>query len=280
VNGACSIPASVVHEKDRPERGRLRKGLEDEKGKDRKAGGGAGPRCATGPWMRGRDHEGTVPGRSACSSMTGGQRPARGDDGGYWPVQTRNASRAAPRLPTARCSRAGLARKPRTRRGSQQGTVTGSSGAAHDDGNDPGALLPAPRALLAGSADGCTVRTRMMWRAALHHGLLGAVARREHGAVIRLAGLGRLRETRWATRTAASCCAPPRSPGPGLHAAASPLQDLSIRGSPVHQVRAGHRHDHLHRRVLHRGRDPGRGARSPARGASGKTCAAGHDHRA
>ena len=140
MNGAGSIPASVVTTPlGRPE-ALFRVGAAEQDGQ------GVRAQMRTGPWMRGRDS-------GTCAGSLGvflddllGNALLAGRPEDYWPVSTELSIELAAPAACRRLGahRAGLAGQPRTGRRTQPGDRHRQFGRADRDGYDPGALPARP----------------------------------------------------------------------------------------------------------------------------------------
>jgi uncharacterized protein (TIGR00369 family) len=269
VNGAGSIPASVVTTPlGRPE-ALFRVGAAQQDGQ------GVRAQMRTGPWMRGRD-------RGTCAGSLGvflddllGNALLAGRPEGYWPVSTELSIELAAPPPADGSVLTGLAWPVSLEPGGglSQGTVTGSSGALIATATTRERFLPAPRALLTGSGpDGGPSARDDAAGPQSTMALLGAVARREDGALIMtVPGSGDFANPMGNTHGGILLCAAEIAGSLALHAAASPLQTSSIRVVYTRSVPVTDTITYT-AEVLHCGRTLG-AAQVTARGASGKTCA-------
>ena len=229
----------------------------------------------TGPWMRGRD-SGTCAGSLGVflDDLLGNALLAgRPDD--YWPVSTELSIDLAEPVPADGSVLTGrgwpVSLEPGG--GLSQGTVTGSSGALIATATTRERFLPAPRELLTGSGpDGGPAALDDAAGPQSTMALLGAVARRENGAVIMtVPGSGDFANPMGNTHGGILLCAAEIAGSLALHAEASPLQTSSIRVVYAGAVPVTDTITYT-AEVLHRGRTLG-AAQVTARGAGGKTCA-------
>jgi uncharacterized protein (TIGR00369 family) len=269
VNSAGSIPASVVTTPlGRPE-ALLRVGAAERDGP------GVRAQMRTGPWMRGPD-------AGACAGSLGvfvddllGNALLAGRPEDYWPVSTELSIDLAGPLPADGSVLTGrgwpVSLEPGG--GLSQGTVTDSSGALVATATTRERFLPAPRALLTGSGpDGTPPVPEDTVGPESAMALLGAVARREDGAVIlTVPGSDDFANPMGNTHGGILLCAAEIAGWLALHAAAGPLQTSSIRVVYARSVPVTDTITYT-AQVLHRGRTLG-AAQVTTRGASGKTCA-------
>jgi uncharacterized protein (TIGR00369 family) len=269
VNGAGSIPASVVTTPlGRPE-ALFRVGAAEQDGD------GVRAQMRTGPWMRGQDS-------GTCAGSLGvflddllGNALLAGRPENYWPVSTELSIDLAVPPPADGSVLTGrgwpVSLEPGG--GLSQGTVTDSAGTLIATATTRERFLPAPRALLTGSgADGVPPVPADEAGPDSTTALLGAVARRENGAVIvTVPGSADFANPMGNTHGGILLCAAEIAGSLALHSEASPLQTSSIRVVYARSVPVTDAITYT-AEVLHRGRTLG-AAQVTARGASGKTCA-------
>ena len=193
----------------------------------------------------------------------------------YWPVSTELSIDLAAPLPADGSVLTGRAWPVSLEPGGGlgQGTVTDRSGALVATATTRERFLPAPRGLLAGSGpDGVPRGLDDESGPESAMALLGAVARREDGAVIvTVPGSADFANPMGNTHGGIILCAAEIAGSLALHAAASPLQTSSIRVVYTRSVPVTDAITYT-AEVLHRGRTLG-AAQVTARGPGGKTCA-------
>jgi uncharacterized protein (TIGR00369 family) len=229
----------------------------------------------TGPWMRGCN-------AGPCAGSLGvflddllGNALLAGRPEDYWPVSTELSIDLVAPLPADGSVLTGrgwpVSLEPGG--GLSQGAVTDSSGTLIATATTRERFLPAPRALLTGSgADGAAPAPDEEAGPESTMALLGAVARREEGAVIvTVPGSADFANPMGNTHGGILLCAAEIAGSLALHAEASPLQTSSIRVVYARSVPATDTITYT-AEALHRGRTLG-AAQVTARGASGKTCA-------
>jgi uncharacterized protein (TIGR00369 family) len=275
VNGAGSIPASVVTTPPGRPEALFRVGAAAKEGQLARA------QMRTGPWMRGCN-------AGPCAGSLGvflddllGNALLAGRPEDYWPVSTELSIDLAAPPPADGSVLTGqgwpVSLEPGGALG--QGTVTDSTGAVIATATTRARYLPAPqnlpasRALLTGSGpDGVLPTLDDAAGPQSTMALLGAVARREEGAVIvTVPGSDDFANPMGNTHGGILLCAAEIAGSLALHTAASPLQTSSIRVIYARSVPATDTITYT-AEVLHRGRTLGV-AQVTARGASGKTCA-------
>jgi uncharacterized protein (TIGR00369 family) len=269
VNGAGSIPASVMTTPlGRPE-ALFRVGAAERDGQ------GVRAQMRTGPWMRGPD------GRPCAGSLGVflddllGNALLAGRPEDYWPVSTELSIDLAAPLPADGSVLTGrgwpVSLEPGG--GLSHGTVTDGSGVLIATATTRERFLPAPRALLTGSgADGALLARDDEAAPESAMDLLGAVAHREEGAVtVTVAGSGDFANPMGNTHGGVLLCAAEITGSLALHADASPLQTASVRVVYIRPVPVTDTITYT-AEVLHRGRTLGV-AQITARGGGGKTCA-------
>jgi uncharacterized protein (TIGR00369 family) len=269
VNGAGSIPASVMTTPlGRPE-ALFRVGAAERDGQ------GVRAQMRTGPWMRGPD------GRPCAGSLGVflddllGNALLAGRPEDYWPVSTELSIDLAAPLPADGSVLTGrgwpVSLEPGG--GLSHGTVTDGSGVLIATATTRERFLPAPRALLTGSgADGALLARDDEAAPESAMDLLGAVAHREEGAVtVTVAGSGDFANPMGNTHGGVLLCAAEITGSLALHADASPLQTASVRVVYIRPVPVTDTITYT-AEVLHRGRTLGV-AQITGRGGGGKTCA-------
>ncbi|MCW2909151.1 MAG: hypothetical protein JWL68_3940 [Actinomycetia bacterium] len=269
MNGAGSIPASVVTTPPGRPEALFRVGAAAKEGQLARA------QMRTGPWMRGCN-------AGPCAGSLGvflddllGNALLAGRPEDYWPVSTELSIDLAAPPPADGSVLTGqgwpVSLEPGGALG--QGTVTDSTGAVIATATTRARYLPAPQNLPGGPGPGsappspddpASPESTMA--------LLGAVARHGDGAVIlTVPGSDDFANPMGNTHGGILLCAAEIAGSLALHADASPLQTSSIRVIYARSVPATDTITYT-AEVLHRGRTLGV-AQVTARGASGKTCA-------
>jgi uncharacterized protein (TIGR00369 family) len=269
MNGAGSIPASVVTTPLGPPEALFRVGAAEKDGQ------GVRAQMRTGPWMRGQDS-------GTCAGSLGvflddllGNALLAGRPEDYWPVSTELSIDLTAPLPADGSVLTGrgwpVSLEPGG--GLSQGTVTGSSGALIATATTRERFLPAPRALLTGPGpDGAPPVPDDAAGPQSTMALLGAVARRAGDTVIvTMPGSDDFANPMGNTHGGILLCAAEIAGSMALHADASPLQTSSIRVVYTRSVPVTDAITYT-AQVLHRGRTLGV-AQVTARGAGGKICA-------
>jgi uncharacterized protein (TIGR00369 family) len=269
VNGAGSIPATVVTTPlGRPE-ALFRVGAAEKDGEVVRA------QMRTGPWTRGWDS-------GSCAGSLGvflddllGNALIEGRPENYWPVSTELSIDLAAPLPAGGSVLAGRSWPVSVEAGGalSQGTVTDGSGAVIATATTRERYLPAPQSLPGGPGPGSGPPAQDdPGGPQSTMALLGAVARREGGAVIMtVPGSEDFANPMGNTHGGILLCASEIAGSLALDVDTGPLQTSSIRVVYARSVPVTDTITYT-AQVLYRGRTLGT-AQVTARGASGKTCA-------